>query len=170
MDGLSNAIDALSNNLAGLEVDVGALETSRAATDPKIRTLQEFDVVFYNDLRNLHGEMDDVAENASNVRVALSNDLGGRIGDLSNNLVGLEEDVNAMLNTLAYDYVTTRDLKDELMAAYIQNYEKLSFNVIDLNVSGVARVGGSNILDLINEATSNPYILPNDVSLSNLAV
>ncbi len=27
-----------------------------------------------------------------------------------------------------------------------------------------------NILDLIDEATSDPYVLPNDISLSNLTV
>jgi hypothetical protein len=119
VDGLSNDIDALSNNLVGLEKDVGALEPWRAAADPKIRTLQEFDVVFYNDLRNLHGDIDDVAENASSARAALSNDLSGRIRALSNNLVWLEEDVNALSNTLAYDYISTRDLNDEIMTTYI---------------------------------------------------
>jgi hypothetical protein len=66
-------------------------------------------------LRNLNGEIDDVTENASNARAALSNELGGRIGALSNNLVGLEAYVSALSNTLAYDYITTRDLNDELM-------------------------------------------------------
>ncbi len=49
VDGLSNAIGALSNKSVGLEEDVHALEAWRAAADPKIRTLQEFDVVFYSD-------------------------------------------------------------------------------------------------------------------------
>ncbi len=164
VDGLSNDIGALSNNLVGMEEDVGALETWRAVTDPKIRALQEFDVVFYNDLQNLHGEIDDVAENASNARAALSNELSGRIEALSINLVGLEEDVSALSNTLAYDYITTRDLNDQLVATYIQSYEKLNFSVVDLNVSGVERIGESNIFDLIDEAMSDPYILPNDIS------
>ena len=37
--GLSNVIDALSNDIGELEVGFGALETWRVATDPKIRTL-----------------------------------------------------------------------------------------------------------------------------------
>ncbi len=56
------------------------MEIWRAATDPKIRTLQEFDLVFYEDLRNLHDEIDAVAENASNARAALSNDISERFG------------------------------------------------------------------------------------------
>ncbi len=92
VDGLSNAIDALSNNIGDLEVGFGALEALRAAADPKIQTLQELDLVFYNDLHNLHGEINDVMENTSNARA----DLAGRIEALSNNLVGLEEDVGAL--------------------------------------------------------------------------
>ena len=80
VDGLSNAIDALSNDIGELEVGFGALETWRAATDPKIQSLQEFDLVFYNDLRNLHDEIDAVAETASNARAALSNDISERFG------------------------------------------------------------------------------------------
>ncbi len=80
------------------------------------------------------------------------NDLGGRIGALSNNFVGLKGDVQTLSNTLASDYNTTRDLHDELMATYAQKYEI------------------ENILDLIDEATSDPYVLPNDISLSNLIV
>ena len=70
VDGLSSAIDALSNDVGEQEVGFGALETWRVATDPKIRTLQEFDLVFYDDLRNLHVEIDAVAETASNARAA----------------------------------------------------------------------------------------------------
>jgi hypothetical protein len=66
----------------------------------------------------LHGEIDAVAENVSNARAALSNDLGGRIAALSNSLVGLEEDVSALSNTLAYEYITTQNLNDQLMATY----------------------------------------------------
>ncbi len=80
VDGLSNATDALSNDIGELEVGFGALETWRAATDPKIQTLQEFDLVFYADLRNLHDEIDTVAETASNARAALSNDISERFG------------------------------------------------------------------------------------------
>ena len=65
-------------------------------------------------------------------------------------------------------WITTQDLYDHLVATYIQTYEKLDFSVIDLNVSGVARIDGSNILDLIDDARSDPYVLPNDISLSNL--
>ena len=78
MDGLSNAIDALSNDIGEMEVGFGAFETWRAAMDPKIRALQEFDLVFYADLRNLHDEIDTVAETASNA--ALSNDISERFG------------------------------------------------------------------------------------------
>jgi hypothetical protein len=101
VDGLSNAIDAMSNDFGAhigalsndfgshigeLEVGFGALETWRATADPKILTLQEFDLVFYYDLRKLHDEINAVAENASNARAALSNDLGEGIGALSNEL------------------------------------------------------------------------------------
>ncbi len=75
VDELSNVIDALSSNIGELEEGFGALEAWRAAADPKIRTLQEFDFVFYNILRCLHGEIDDIAENVSNARA----DLGDRI-------------------------------------------------------------------------------------------
>ncbi len=39
----------------------------------------------------------------------------------------------------------------------------------NLKISGIAQIFGSNILDLIDEA-SGQYVLPNDVSLSNLIV
>ncbi len=80
VDGLWNVIDALSNDIGELEIGFGALETWRAAADPKIRTLQEFDLVSYDDLRNLHDEIDAVAENAWNARAALSNDISERFG------------------------------------------------------------------------------------------
>jgi hypothetical protein len=80
VDGLSNAIDALSNDIGELEVGFGTLETWGAATDPKIRTLQEFDLVFNDDLRNLHDEIDAVAEIALNARATLSNDISDLIG------------------------------------------------------------------------------------------
>ena len=48
-------IGALSNNFGShigeLEVGFGALETWSAAADPKIQILQEFNLVFYDDLR-----------------------------------------------------------------------------------------------------------------------
>ena len=37
-------------------------------------------MVFYDDLRNLHSEIDAVAENESNARAALSNDISRRFG------------------------------------------------------------------------------------------
>jgi hypothetical protein len=84
IDALSNNIDALSNSFGAhigeLEVDVDALETWRVAADPKIVTLQEFDLVFHDGLQNLHDEIDVVAENALNARAALSNDTSGRFG------------------------------------------------------------------------------------------
>jgi len=95
VDGLSNDIDALSNDFCAhivalsndfgshigeLEVDIGALETWRAAADPKIQTLQELALVLYVDLRDLRDEIDAVADNASNARAALSNDISGRVG------------------------------------------------------------------------------------------
>ena len=90
----SNNIDALLNDssahIGELDGNVGALETWRIAADPKILTLQDFDMVFYDVVRNLHDGIDDAAEHASNALVlnaALSNDLGGRIGALSNTLV-----------------------------------------------------------------------------------
>ncbi len=58
VDELSNAIESLSNNNGELDVGFGALEAWREAADLKIRTLQEFGLVFYNDLRNLHAEID----------------------------------------------------------------------------------------------------------------
>ncbi len=85
-------------------------------------------------------------------RAALSNYVGGRVGTLSNNLVGLEKDDNALSNNLAYDYIKTRDLNYQFMTTYVQKYEI------------------ENILDLIEEATSGPYVLPYDISLSNLTV
>jgi hypothetical protein len=39
VDGLSNAIDTLSNNIGELKVGFNALETWRAAADPKNLTL-----------------------------------------------------------------------------------------------------------------------------------
>ncbi len=56
------------------------------------------------------------------------------------------------------------------MSTYVQKYEKLNFSVFNLNVSGVATIGGSNILNLIDEATSDPYVLPIEMFLSNLTV
>ncbi len=152
MDGLLNAIGALSNNIGELEEGFGAIEAWRAAIDPKIRTLQEFDLVSYNDLRNFYNEIDDVAENTSNTRAALWNDVGGHIEALSNNLIGLKDDVSALSNALAHDYITMRDLNDHLVSTYVQKY------------------GIGNILDLIDEATSDPYMLPNDISLRNFTV
>ncbi len=111
-----------------------------------------------------------MAENTSNARATLLNELGGRIGAISNNFIGLHDDVSALSNTLAYDYIRARDLNDQLMTTYAQKYEKRSFSVVNLNVSGVARIGGSNILDLIDEAMSDPYVLLNDISLSNTTV
>ena len=46
MDGLSNATDALSNDIGKLEIGFGALVTWRAAADPNILALQEFEVIF----------------------------------------------------------------------------------------------------------------------------
>ena len=43
---ISNGIDALLIDTGEMEVGFGSLETWRAATDLKIRTLQEFDLVF----------------------------------------------------------------------------------------------------------------------------
>ena len=43
----------------------------------------------------MHDEFDDVAENASN------------------DLAGLEREIDALSNNIAYDYVKTRDLKIE---------------------------------------------------------
>jgi len=81
VNGLSYAIDALSNDSEEMEVGFGALETWKAAMDPKIQPLQEFGLVFYDDLRNLHDEIDVVAENASNnARAALSNNISERFG------------------------------------------------------------------------------------------
>ena len=37
-------------------------------------------MVFYNDLRNLHDEIDTVEDNASNARAALSSDISERFG------------------------------------------------------------------------------------------
>ena len=77
VDGLLNAIDALSNDVGAhigalsnnvgshigeLEVGFGALETWRAAAYPKIRIFQEFNLVFYDDLLNLYSEIDAVAK------------------------------------------------------------------------------------------------------------
>ncbi len=53
---------------------------------------------------------------------------------------------------------------------YVQKHEKLNFSVVDLNVSVAAKIDGSNILDLIDEATSDTYVLPNDISLSSLTM
>ncbi len=44
--GLSNGIDALSNNIGEPEEGFGALEDWRVAAYSKIRTLQEFELVF----------------------------------------------------------------------------------------------------------------------------
>ncbi len=55
------------------------------------------------------------------------------------------------------------------MTAYIKKYEKMNFSVVDLNISGVAKIGGKSILDLIDES-SDQYVLPNDIILSNLTV
>ena len=46
--------------------------------------------------------------------------------------------------------------------------KKNNFSVSNLDVSGAARVNGSNILDLIDDARTEPYVLPDDISLSNL--
>ncbi len=79
----------------------------------------------------MHCEIDAVAENASNTRAALSNDLGA----LSNNLVELEGDLNALSNTLAYNYITTRNLNDQLVSIYVQKYEKLNFSFKNIEIT-----------------------------------
>ncbi len=38
----------------------------------------------------------------------------------------------------------------------------------NLNISGAARLNGLNVLDLIDEARIEPYVLPEDISLINL--
>ncbi len=98
-------------------------------------------------------------------------DLGGRIGALSNDvsalsnsLVGLEGDVRALSNDVGALSKCLVGQEGDVRAL------SLNFNDVDLNVSGVARIGGSNILDLIDKAMSEPYVLPNDISLSNLTV
>ncbi len=80
----------------------------------------------------------------------------------------MEEDLGALSNTLTYDNITTRDLNDDLMVIYhTKKYEKLNLSVGDLNGSGEAKINGSHILGLIDEAPGQ-YVLPNDITLSNL--
>ncbi len=105
---------------------------------------------------------------------ALSNSLVGPEGDvgalsrdvsaLSNNHVGLKEDVSVLSNTLVHDYIPTRGLNAKLMATYKHQFEKLNFTVVDLKISGVAKIGGQSILDPIDE-TSDQYVMPNDITL-----
>ncbi len=102
--------------------------------------------MFYNDLRNLDNKIDVVADNTTQ--------------NASN--------IASLSSTLAYDYIATSDLNDHLTATYIQQYEKCNFSVSNLDISGAARVNGSNILDLIDDARTEPYVLPEDISLSNL--
>jgi hypothetical protein len=58
------------------------------------------------------------------------------VNALSYNLVGVEDNVIALSNTLLYDYIVTRDLNDRLVAGYIQQYEKLNFYVNNLEITG----------------------------------
>ena len=113
---LGGRIGALSNDLIGrigaLSNDVGALSNSLIAAHQTIETLQEFGLVINNGLRNLHNEI---------------NAVEGDINEFSLNLVGLEGDVGALSNTLAYEYITINDLNTQLVANYIQHFEKVNF-------------------------------------------
>jgi hypothetical protein len=68
--------------IEALKDEVEALEAFQITAYSKIFTLHEFDLVFYDDLCNLHNLIIDAAENTSNDFGALSNDFAGRIGVL----------------------------------------------------------------------------------------
>jgi hypothetical protein len=91
--------------------------------------------------------------------VALTSDVGA----LSNCLVGLERDVGSLSNTLAYEYITINNLNTQLVAIYIQQYEKANFAVSNINVSGALTVKGApmSFNDLKNlSAIVLPVYLP----------
>ena len=72
---LSNLVVDNISEIASLSNECYPFKTS---TNSKIKSLQEFDLVFYDDLRNLHNEIDVVAsstsQNFSNV-ISISNNL-----------------------------------------------------------------------------------------------
>jgi len=84
--------------IEALENKGEALEAWRITGDTKILTLQEFDLISNDDLRNLHILIVNAAENTSNDIGALSKDLGGHIGALSNDF---GDRIGALSNDLA---------------------------------------------------------------------
>ena len=72
---LSNLVVDNISEIASLSNEYYPFKTS---TNAKITSLQEFDLVFYNDLRNIDNKVDDAAsnisQNASNI-ISLSNNL-----------------------------------------------------------------------------------------------
>ncbi len=104
---VNDQLESLSNLTAVQDGEIASLSNEyypwKAATNSKVATLQEFDVVFYNDLRNLDNKIDVVAinttQNASNIA--------------------------SLSNTVAYDYITTSDLNDQLTTTYIQQHKKI---------------------------------------------
>ncbi len=75
-------ITSLSNAIVDNETAIESLSNNyypwKSSTDSKITTLQEFDLVFYDDLRNIDNKIDVVADNTlqntSNI-TSLSNNL-----------------------------------------------------------------------------------------------
>ena len=92
---LSNAI---SDNETTIESWSNAYYPWKASTNGKITTLQEFDLVFYDDLRNLDNKIDVIADNA------LQN---------TSNIISLS-------NTLVNYHITTSNLDDKLTYTYLK--------------------------------------------------
>ncbi len=57
-DAVTHDVDALSNSITGLQ---GYFDAWKTTTYLKITNLQEFKIVFYNDVTHLHDEIDVVA-------------------------------------------------------------------------------------------------------------
>ncbi len=94
--------------------------------------------------------------------------MHGEIDDVAANTTQNSSNIASLSNTLHYDYITISDINDQLTATYIQQYEKLNFSVSILNMSGAAQINVSNILDLIDEASTESYVLPDDTPLTTL--
>jgi len=95
------AISELSNLVVDKISEIASLSNEfyifKTSTNAKITSLQEFDLIFYNDLRNIDNNIDVVASNISQ--------------NASN--------ITSLSNTLVNDYITTSYLNDQLTDTYI---------------------------------------------------
>jgi chromosome segregation ATPase len=118
------------------------------------------------DLSEVEQEIDQVqtkTESISNALVltdgrvqSLSNALvatDGRVQALSNSLVLTDGRVESLSNTLATKYITLADLNDQLRENYIQQGEKVDFQVEQLTTNRINQYG---LGPLVVSATMQP--------------